>query len=360
LAFTVLLFLAGLVFLIAGAEALVRGASRLAAALGVSPLVIGLTIVAVGTASPEIAVSINAAASGQGDLMLGNVLGSNIFNILLILGLAAVVAPITIAEQLIRKDAPIMLGVSLFTLVLAADGAMGWLDGALLLLGLIAYTYFALRQSRAENFQVQEEYAGEFSQKETPTARRLTLNILFIAGGLGLLALGADWLVQAAVRIARALGVNELVIGLTIVAAGTSLPEAATSVIAAFKKESDIAVGNAVGSNIYNLLGVLGIGSLAARGGIPVPAHVLRFDMPVMIFVALVTLPIFFIGSRISRLEGMLFISYFALYMVYIVMEAQGSPYLPAVKSLGLFYVSTTFLVLTAAAFLSARGKTAG
>jgi len=147
---------------------------------------------------------------------------------------------------------------------------------------------------------------------------------------------------------------------LTIVAAGTSLPEAATSVIAAFKKESDIAVGNAVGSNIYNLLGVLGIGSLAARGGIPVPAHVLRFDMPVMIFVALVTLPIFFIGSRISRLEGMLFISYFALYMVYIVMEAQGSPYLPAVKSLGLFYVSTTFLVLTAAAFLSARGKTAG
>jgi cation:H+ antiporter len=265
-----------------------------------------------------------------------------------------------VAEQLIRKDAPIMLGVSLLTLVLAADGGLGSLDGVFLLLGFIAYTYFALRQSRAENVQVQEEYAGEFSQKETPTAKRLIFNSLFIAGGLGLLALGADWLVQAAVRIARALGVNELVIGLTIVAAGTSLPEAATSVIAAFKKESDIAVGNAVGSNIYNLLGVLGIGALAARGGIPVPTHVLHFDMPVMIFVALAALPVFFIGSRISRLEGMLFISYFALYMVYIVMESRRSPYLPAVKSLGLFYVSVTFLVLTAAAFLSARGKAAG
>jgi len=354
---TLLLFLAGLITLIIGAELLVRGASRLAAAFGVSPLVIGLTIVAVGTASPEIAVSLQAAAAGQGDLTLGNVLGSNIFNILLILGVTALVKPIVIAEQLIRKDAPIMLGISLLTLVFALDGSLGWTDGALLLIGLIIYTVFALRQSRQESKAVQKEYAQEFAPKEEKSMKRTTLNAVLVIIGLALLVLGSNWLVESATQIAKSLGVSELVIGLTIVAAGTSLPEVATSVIAALKGESDIAVGNAVGSNIYNLLGVLGIGAAVAPGGISVALRTLQFDLPVMIFVALITLPIFYIDNRISRFEGGLLLSYYIIYMVYVGLRATNSPVFPAISIFIAIFVPFTFLILIVMAYRSMRIK---
>jgi cation:H+ antiporter len=354
---TILLFIAGLVILILGADLLVRGASRLAAAVGVSPLVIGLTIVAIGTASPEIAVSLQAAANGQGDLTLGNVLGSNIFNILFVLGITAILAPIVVAEQLIRKDAPIMLGVSLLTIALGSDGNIGTFDGVVLLLGLVVYTVFAIRQSRAESREVQKEYAREFEAKEPRTLRNTLTNIFFILAGLGLLVLGSRWLVDSAIVIARILGVSELVIGLTIVAAGTSLPEIATSIIAAFKNESDIAVGNAVGSNIFNLLGVLGIGAVMAPAGIPVANLVLQFDLPVMVFVALVTLPIFYIDNRISKLEGALLITYFALYLTYIALRAVESPALPAMLWFMAFYVPITFLALVFVAVTTARNK---
>lgn len=354
---TILLFLAGLITLIIGADLLVRGAARLAAAFGVSPLVIGLTIVAIGTASPEIAVSLQAAVSGQGELTLGNVLGSNIFNILFILGVTALAAPIVIAEQLIRKDAPIMLGVSLLTFALAFDGSLGWLDGVILLLGLVLYTVFALRQSRLESKAVQKEYAQEYAPKEPHTARNTAINIVFILIGLGLLVLGSDWLVESSVQIAIALGVSELVVGLTIVAAGTSLPEVATSVIAALKRESDIAVGNAVGSNIFNLLGVLGIGALVAPGGIPVGNRILQLDLPAMVFVALVTLPVFYIDNRISRLEGGLLLSYYILYVTYIILRAAGSSALPAASLFIAFFVPITFLVLVTIAIRGMRTK---
>lgn len=353
--YTILLFIAGLVVLILGAELLVRGASRLAAAYGVSPLVIGLTIVAIGTASPEVAVSLQAAVYGQGDLTLGNVLGSNIFNILFILGITSIVAPIVIAEQLIRKDAPIMVGVSLLALGLAWDGNLGWLDGMVLLLGVIVYIVFALRQSRIESREVQEEYAQEFSIKKSHTEKKVALNSAFILLGLGLLVVGSNWLVDSAVQIAEVLGVSELVIGLTIVAAGTSLPEIATSVIAAIKGESDIAVGNAVGSNIFNLLGVLGIGALAAPGGVSVSARVLQFDLPVMVFVALVTLPIFYIDSRISRIEGGLLLGYYILYVSYVVLRAAESSALPALTLFIVFIIPVTFITLIVFAFKSAR-----
>ena len=258
---TILFFIFGLLLLIAGAELLVRGASRLAASFGVSPLIIGLTIVAIGTASPEIAVSLQAAVNGQADLTLGNVLGSNIFNILFILGVTSILAPIVIAKQLIRKDAPILLGISLLTFFFAMDGNISKIDGIILLIGLFTYFIFVIRESRKENKAIQNEYAQEYAEKEKRTSKNVLLNILFIIIGLGLLVLGSNWLVQSAVQIAQALGVSELVIGLTIVAIRTSLPEVATSVIAALKKESDIAVGNAIGSNIFNLLGVLGIGA---------------------------------------------------------------------------------------------------
>lgn len=354
---TIFLFLAGLVTLIIGAELLVRGASHLAAAFGVSPLVIGLTIVAVGTASPEIAVSLQAAAAGQGDLTLGNVMGSNIFNILLILGVTALIKPIFIAEQLIRKDAPIMLGISLLTLAFALDGNLGWTDGVILLIGLVIYTVFALRQSKQESKAVQKEYAQEFAPKEERSLKRTAFNAVLVIIGLALLVLGSNWLVESATQIAKSLGVSELVIGLTIVAAGTSLPEVATSVIAALKGESDIAVGNAVGSNIYNLLGVLGIGAFVAPGGISVAVRTLQFDLPVMIFVALITLPIFYIDNRISRLEGGLLLSYYVIYMVYVGLRAINSPAFPAVSVFIAVFVPVTFLILIVMAYRSMRVK---
>jgi cation:H+ antiporter len=337
---TILLFLVGLVILILGADLLVRGASRLAAAFGISPLVIGLTIVAIGTASPEIAVSIQAAANGQGDLTLGNVLGSNIFNILFILGVTSILAPILIAEQLIRKDAPILLGVSLLTFVLALDGNLGTLDGIILLLLVIVYMFFALRQSRSESREVQKEYAEEYTKKVSRTTKSIFTNSLFILIGLGLLVLGSNWLVDSAVQIATVLGVSELVIGLTIVAVGTSLPEVATSVIAAFKGESDIAVGNVIGSNIFNLLGVLGIGALVSPNGIFVALPVLQFDLPVI--------------------EGGLLLSYYIVYMVFVILRAVESSSLPSIQLFIAVFVPITFILLVLGAIWSLRAKQQG
>jgi cation:H+ antiporter len=354
---TILLFIAGLIILILGADLLLRGATRLAAALGISPLAIGLTIVAVGTASPEIAVSLQASLHGQADLTLGNVLGSNIFNILFILGMAAIVSPIVISEQLIRMDAPIMLAVSILVLALALDGRLGTVDSLALLACLVTYTVFALRQSRTESKKVQNEYAEEYAEKQPRTAKNTVLNILFILAGLGMLAIGSRWLVDSAVAIARALRISELIIGLTVVAIGTSLPEVTTSVIAALKNESDIAVGNAVGSNIFNLLGVLGTGALLAPNGISVAARVIRFDFLVMIFVALVSLPIFYLDARISRWEGGLLLSYYVCYMAYILMQATNSPaFLAFTWFVGIF-IPVTFLVLVVFAIRASRSK---
>lgn len=343
---TILLFILGLVVLIAGAELLVRGSSRLAAAFGVSPLVIGLTIVALGTASPEIAVSIQAAATGQGDLTIGNVLGSNIFNILFVLGVSALIAPILIAEQLIRLDVPIMIGVSVLAYLLVLDGQLGRLDGALLFIGVVAYTIFSFRQSRKEVRVVQDEHAQEYEAKEPSTLKNILKNIAFVIAGLSLLVLGARWLVDAASSIAVALGVSQLIIGLTIVAVGTSLPEVATSLVAALKGESDIAVGNAVGSNIYNLLGVLGIAGLASPAGIHVTAQVLRFDFLVVLFVAIITLPIFYVDSRISRLEGGILFSYYVFYTLYLILHAADSAALPAYNMFFYSYAALTFLII--------------
>lgn len=358
MATSILLFLIGLIILIFGAGWLVRGASRLAAGFGVSPLAIGLTIVAIGTASPEIAVSMQAAVNGQADLTLGNVLGSNIFNILFILGVAALIAPITIAEQLIRKDAPIMLGVSLLTLAISLDGSISILDGGLLLVLLAVYTVFALKQSRAESMEVQDEYSCEFAQNEPRTVRSVFSNLFLILCGLGLLVLGSNLLVDSAVEIARSLGVSELIIGLTIVAIGTSLPEVATSVIAAMKHESDIAVGNAVGSNIFNLLGVLGAGAVFAPKGISVQSSVLQFDFPAMVFVALVTLPVFYIDNRISRPEGALLLAYYSLYLGHVILSAAQTSSASTLNWMLFIFVPLTFIALVVAAIRTAKKRT--
>lgn len=318
----------GLVVLSAGAELLVRNASRLAVAVGISPLVVGLTVVAFGTSAPELVVSIRSTLAGQPDVAVGNVVGSNIFNVLLILGLSALIVPLRVSQQLIRFDVPLMVGLSIVVLLLAYDGAIGRLDGLLLTTGLISYTLWAIVKSRKEQAVIKAEYEAEFGIVEKGSRLGGTLsNVVLLLVGLGLLVLGSRWFVEAATTIARDLGVSELVIGLTIVAAGTSLPEVATSVMAAIRGERDIAVGNAVGSNIFNLMGVLGISSLVSAEGVAVSEAALRLDIPVMIGVAIACLPIFFTGHAIARWEGALFLAYYCAYTASIVIAATVPAY---------------------------------
>ena len=320
--------IAGLVLLVAGAEVLVRGAAKLAAQFGIPPLIIGLTVVAFGTSAPETAVSVQAAYNNSGDLAIGNVIGSNIANVLLILGMTALVAPLIVSRQLIRLDVPIMIGASLVVYALAWDGSLSRLDGALLFAGVLSYTAFLIVSSRKDKTApADDEFAKDFGLDETPKPHATAINFGLLVAGLVLLVAGSNFLVEGAVGLARALGLSELVIGLTVVAIGTSLPELATSIMAAIKGERDIAVGNIVGSNIFNLLCVLGLASLVSPSAIPVAANALAFDFPVMIAVALACLPIFFTGYRINRWEGLLFLAYYLAYTAYLVLSSTGRPF---------------------------------
>lgn len=325
--FMVVVFLiAGLILLVIGAEILVRGASRLASSLGISPLVIGLTIVAFGTSAPEMAVSIGASWAGQADLALGNVVGSNIFNVLFILGLSALVAPLVVSQQLVRLDVPLMIAASVAVLLMGLDNKISRIDGVFLFGTVLAYTFFLIRQSRRESSAaVNAQYEAEYGAgpRESAAGMQYLKDAVMILGGLALLVLGARWLVDSAVQIAQYLGMSELVIGLTIVAAGTSMPELATSVIASLRGERDIAVGNVVGSNLFNLLAVLGLSSIVAPDGVQVADAALVFDIPVMVGVALICLPIFFTGYLISRFSGALFLFYYIAYTAYLLMAAQ-------------------------------------
>jgi cation:H+ antiporter len=320
--------IAGLVLLVLGAEVLVRGAAKLAAQFGIPPLVIGLTVVAFGTSAPETAVSVQAAFNDSGDLAIGNVIGSNIANVLLILGMTALVAPLIVSRQLIRLDVPIMIGASLVVYALAWDGSLSRLDGALLFAGVLSYTTFLIISSRKDKTAAtDDEFAKEFGLDQEAKPYATAINFGLLVAGLVLLVAGSNFLVEGAVGLARALGLSELVIGLTVVAIGTSLPELATSIMAAIKGERDIAVGNIVGSNIFNLLCVLGLASLVSPSAIPVAANALAFDFPVMIAVALACLPIFFTGYRINRWEGLLFLSYYLAYTAYLVLSSTGRPF---------------------------------
>ena len=298
---TVVLFVAGLGLLVLGAEWLVKGASRLAAALGISPLVIGLTVVAYGTSAPEMAVSVKSAWAGQPDLALGNVVGSNIFNVLFILGVSAIITPLVVSSQLIRLDVPIMIGVSAARP--SSSPATARSGGSTARSSSPAPS--PTRSSRSGRAGGSRPRSGRSTGRSSArAAARPAANLAFVAAGLVLLVLGSRWLVNGAVAFAQALGVSELVIGLTIVAAGTSLPEVATSILAAFRGERDIAVGNVVGSNIFNILAVLGLSGLVAPAGCPSTAALLRFDLPVMIAVAVACLPIFASGALDRALGG--------------------------------------------------------
>jgi cation:H+ antiporter len=358
---TFVYLIAGLVLLVAGAEVLVRGAAKLAAQFGIPPLIIGLTVVAFGTSAPETAVSVQAALDGSGDLAIGNVVGSNIANVLLILGLTALIAPLIVSRQLIRLDVPIMIGASLLTFGLAWDGSLSRLDGALLFAGVLAYTGFLIYSARKDKGGDDDEFAKEFGLDEAPKPYAWAINLGLIIAGLVLLVTGSNFLVEGAVTLARALGISELVIGLTVVAVGTSLPELATSILAAIKGERDIAVGNIVGSNIFNLLCVLGLASLVSPAAISVSPNALAFDFPVMIAVAVACLPIFFAGYRINRWEGLLFLAYYVAYTLYLILSSTGRPFADVMGEAILGYVlpltAVTLVVIAGRAWHRQRGE---
>lgn len=310
---------AGLALLVAGGHLLVESTSRLAAALGISPLVIGLTVVAFGTSAPEVAVSIQSLGKSQAGFAVGNVVGSNIFNTLFILGLSATITPLVVHQRFVRREVPVLVLVSGAVWILAAHGSIGSVAGAMLLTGLLVYTLFAVRSGRKEAQQVVAEYQQEFG-REAP--RRGTQALLALVA-LALLVLGAHWFVGGATELARAIGVAELIIGLVIVAPGTSLPELVTSVIAAVKGERDIAVGNVIGSNLFNLLGVLGL-SAVVQGGVPVPEAAVRFDIPVMVAAALACLPVFMTGHTVTRWEGGVLLAYYGVYAAWLFLAASG------------------------------------
>ncbi|HAX70507.1 MAG TPA: calcium/sodium antiporter [Anaerolineales bacterium] len=340
--------LGGLALLVLGADWLVRGASQLAAKIGISPLVIGLTVVAFGTSAPEMAVSVQSTLAGQADIALGNVVGSNIFNILFILGVSAIITPLIVQQQLVRLDVPIMIGISILTYFLSLDGVINRFEGIILFAGIIAYTIFLIIQSRKENKAVEQEYAQEYSAKADNGWKSWVINIGLVGLGLTLLVVGSDFLVNSSIEIARWLGVSELVIGLTIVAAGTSMPEVATSVTAALKGERDIAVGNVVGSNIFNILAVLGLGGSVAPAGLVVSSAALNFDIPVMIAIAVACFPVFFTGGQIYRWEGALFLAYYVIYTAYLIMNATNHSSLPMFSSVMIWFV----LPITALTFV--------
>lgn len=331
-----------------GAELLVKGASRLASLIKISPLIVGLTIVAFGTSAPELAVSIRSALYPEAgaNIALGNVVGSNIFNVLFILGVSSVIAPLTVAQKLVQRDVPIMIIISVLLLVLAMDGVVGHFDGILLTVGIVIYLVFAFYQERNEPATVQEEYEKEYGGFRRG-AYSILLYISMVIAGLGALVLGSGWLVEGAVGIAKTLGVSDLVIGLTIVSAGTSLPEVATSIIATIRGERDIAVGNVIGSNIFNILAVVGISAMVSRNGINAAQAAIYFDIPFMIAVAVACLPVFFTGSRISRWEGLVFIAYYICYTTYLALKSGQHDLLQAYsKVMFLFVIPITVLTL--------------
>nr|WP_278987842.1 calcium/sodium antiporter [Plesiomonas shigelloides] len=350
-----LLLAIGLVLLVVGADGLVKGAARLAASIGIPSLVIGLTVVAFGTSAPELAVSIRSALAGQSEMAIANVVGSNIFNVLFILGLAAIITPLAISRQLIRQDVPLMVLASMLVFYMIRDGVLSRLDAGILVVLLLAYTVFlfvqgkrteATERASGANNSVAPSVSGAALSDAASTEQDDEVdalirgthptwqNLLWIIGGLACLVAGANLLVNSAVNIARAFAVSEAVIGLTIVAVGTSLPEVMTSIVASIKGQRDIAVGNVVGSNIFNLLAVLGVSGVLSSNGLAGNEQLVQQDFPVMLAVALLCVPLFFTGAILSRIEGALFFILYLAYTLFLIGGALHAPWLASVQGI--------------------------
>jgi cation:H+ antiporter len=349
---TFIALVVGIVGLIGGAELLVKGAATIATRLGIAPVVVGLTVVAFGTSAPEFAVSIGASLNGNTELSLGNVVGSNTANVLLILGMSATVSGLIVTQRIIRFDIPLMLLVSFVVFFLSFNNKIGRAEGAVLFVALLVYTFWLIQNARNDKPEVLEEYSESVEELEDDVVDRpwIVLVALMIAG-LAALVVGSTLLVNSAKDIAESFGVSDLVIGLTVVAIGTSLPELATSVLAALRGQRDIAVGNVVGSNVFNLLGVLGLSGFISSNGIPVADGALRLDLPVMIVSSLVLIPVCWNGFMIKRWEGFLMMAYYIAYVAYLVFRANESDAADFMRTAALIVVPLTLVTFSVTGF---------
>ena len=346
------LFLAlGLAILVIGADCLVRGAVALAALARISPLVVGLTVVAFGTSAPELAVSAISSVKGDAAISLGNVIGSNLFNLLVILGISAAIVPLSVSSQLVRLDVPLMMLASIAACALAANGVISFTEGAIMMFAFVAYTAFLIYAGRQEASQPPDEVRPPFTRKS------LVISLAWLAIGMAGLIFGAQLLVDNASAIARGWGVSDMMIGLTIVAAGTSLPELATSIAAAVRGQRDMAVGNVVGSNVFNLLMVLATAAMLSPAGIMVSPSVWQFDFLAMTFVAVICLPIFISQSTVSRGEAFLMLGLYMIYFAIIICDATGITGVAHAKTGYVFVVLPVCFVLVLF-FALRQGKT--
>lgn len=331
---SILFVVLGSALLVIGADALVTGATRIAQRFSIPPLIIGLTIVAVGTSMPEITVSTTAAYRGNTELAVGNVVGSNIFNVLLSLGLAALILPLTVHVSLIRQEVPVMLGFTLLLFFLVLDGTISAGEGGLFVALGVAYILLLLVQAR------RAVRSGQDVAVDLPEASRWFARVspvIPVAIGLAGLVSGGQLLVQGASAIALSLGVSELVVGLTVVAIGTSLPEVAATTAAVLRGERDLAVGNVVGSNIFNIALCLGLAGMVAPSGLAAPERLVEFDLVVMVLVAMALLPLIFTDYMVSRLEGAVLLFWCVVYLTWTVLEATGHPLLAPFARIALY-----------------------
>lgn len=316
-------FVIGLAVLVVGAELVVRGTTKLALSLGVSPLILGLTVVSVGTSAPELAVGITASLEGAPAIAVGNIAGTNVLNLLFILGLVALLRPIPLHLRILKLELPAIVGAAaLMTLLAWDDGMLTTSDGLVLLLGAVAYTVLLVRESRRESRQARLEYAQAFDAEAVVVGhvgwRRFAYGMLLVVG-IVLSIVGADLMVTGAIELARSWHISEALIGLTIVAIGTSAPELATALVATVRNERDVAVGNLIGSSIYNILFILGVTCVVLPGDLPVDADLLTFDIPLMAGVAVLCVPVFVSGRAVSRVEGAIFVAIYAAYLAYLI-----------------------------------------
>ena len=316
---SVLLIVGGLAALTVGAELLVRGGTGLATWLGISPMVIGLTVVSIGTSVPELAIGIDAAVGGSTGLAVGNIVGTNLVNILFILGLSALLVPVAFQRRTLKFDLPAMTAAAVVLYLLALDGTLRLADGLLLIAGGAAYTWVLLRISRRDTVGITADKADAGAGRMQDSHRPLPDIVALLVGTL-VIVLGAELLVNGAVSSAESLGVSEAVIGLTVVAIGTSAPELVTTLLSTVRGDRDIAIGNLLGSSIYNIAVVLGLTVLVAPHGVPVPDEVLSADLVLLVVVALASVPVFVSGARISRAEGALFVATYIGYLAWLLL----------------------------------------
>jgi len=348
----------GLVALVVGGELLVRGASSLALAARVAPLVIGLTVVAFGTSAPELAVSVQSCREGVTGLAIGNAVGSNISNILLVLGASAIAVPLAVHSRLFRLDIPVMIVTAAALWAMGQDGEISRIEGGVLVATLVAYFYWTIKTGRREQRLLEAELEDMPSDADgISNSRAVVVAVVQVVAGLVLLVGGADYLVAGCSTIAKMFGISDLVIGLTVTAIGTSMPELVTSIMAALRGKRDLAVGNVVGSNILNILGVLGISSLVTPGGIPVDPEAQGFHIPIMVAVSACCLPIFFTGMIIARAEGIAMLTFYAAYLSYLAYSATTDPPTHPSVSTTLLFCAPLVVIALCSVVLSRRKK---